>query len=526
MKFLAILKDSLRETIDSKVFFVVLALSAFFIAIMATLSLQPNPPDEALRKLIDRLPDGSQEVDLPILGRLKATPAFTQYSLEDLKGQEGSPRPWEGEYQFTIESRDLVPSGGRIAILRDLLMAEVAAQQGQLGGPKSRGQRLREDIEQEAKRIQEAEDKKGTSRFDSQAQERMRDQIIAYLTKRLQQEVDSLTQEDMENFIREHLQSQGNWRVTEVKFLDIPKADKQIKIKARVPVQEGEDLRLKMEEVQGEVNKFRVTVVSQSGTYRLWPHKATLLFGAIPLGDSKKPSELVYRITWWGVELVGAPALMLLSCIITAFYIPNMLRKGTIDLLLAKPISRVALMLYKYTGGLTFMFVNTALLILGLWVVLSLRSGVWEPFFLITIPILTFQFAFFYALSTLAAVLTRSPIVSILLCVVAWALLWALGWAHYAATALKDPSGREGLVAGWLATSADVAHAMLPHYLDLDWLGDRLLQERSLGMTTTEREQLAKKNEPYRWPESLLVTGLYIGLLLGLACWRFSAKDY
>src|SRR5207237_9219791 len=127
------------------------------------------------------------------------------------------------------------------------------------------------------------------------------EQIIAYLTKRLEQEVHSLTRAEMEGFIAEQLANQGNWRVTQVKLLDLTEADRKIKIKAQVPVQEGEDLRLKMEEVEGEINKFRVTVVSQTGTYKLWPHKASLFFGAIPLGSSSRPGEIVYKITRYGV---------------------------------------------------------------------------------------------------------------------------------------------------------------------------------------------------------------------------------
>src|SRR5437588_5418797 len=145
MKYLAILKDSLRETIDSKVFFVVLAISALFIIILATVSLEPNPPEEGLRNLVERLPDGAQEVDVPIMGRFKATPPFTQYSIQDLQGPEGTRRPWDAEYQFTVESRDLIPNGGRMAILQDILKTEDARERRAGTGRKTRGQQIQED---------------------------------------------------------------------------------------------------------------------------------------------------------------------------------------------------------------------------------------------------------------------------------------------------------------------------------------------------------------------------------------------
>src|SRR5215472_3319829 len=102
MKYLAMLKDSLRETIDSKVFIVVLAISALFIGIMATLSLTPNPPQTGLEKLVEKISDGAQEVDMPVVGRMKATPSFTQYTLLEFQGPENASRPWEAEYHFII----------------------------------------------------------------------------------------------------------------------------------------------------------------------------------------------------------------------------------------------------------------------------------------------------------------------------------------------------------------------------------------------------------------------------------------
>jgi len=180
MKYLAMLKDSLRETIDSKVFIVVLAISALFIFIMATLSLEANPPEEGLRKLVDRLPDGAMEVNIPIMGRLKATPSYTQYSLQDLQGPEGPPRPWDAEYQFTIESRDLVPQGGRIAILQDILRTEDARERREPTGRKTRGQQIQEDAQKEVQRMQERENAKGTDQMETQR--RIGEQFMAYLT--------------------------------------------------------------------------------------------------------------------------------------------------------------------------------------------------------------------------------------------------------------------------------------------------------------------------------------------------------
>jgi ABC-type transport system involved in multi-copper enzyme maturation permease subunit len=526
MKFVAMLKDSLRETIDSKVFFVVIAISVLFVGLMATLQLTPQPPEYAMRQLVDTLPDTLQQANLGIFGRFKVGDTLTRWKLEDLETAEGTTRPWEGEYHFTLEARDQTPQGTRMAILLDLLRTEEAAALNQGNPRKTRWARLQEDIEHDIAKVQEAEAKKGSG------QNQIAEAIMGALQLRIEKALSDLSPEDLENDVRDHLRTEGNWDVTEVRLMKLPEDERKITIQARVPVkEENGDIRITTKEVEGEINKFRVTMKAKGDTYKLWPHKASLLFGAIPLGQSKKPSELMYSVSYFGVSLIGSSMIMLLSCVITAFYIPNMLRKGTVDLLLAKPIGRSALMLYKYTGGLTFMFVNTAILIFGLWLALCLRTGVWEPYFLIAIPVLTFQFAFFYALSTLSAVLTRSPIVSILVCVMMWGFLFLLGWTDYFANYVKDRSGGRGEgfivnVTGWLAPASSVAHTIAPHYLDFDWLTNHTLKLRSQALTTEEREEMQKNIERYSWGESLFVTGLYISLFLGLACWRFATKDY
>lgn len=521
MKFLAILRDSLRETIDSKVFLVVAVISALPLLVMATLSLQPKPADEGFRNISQRFYDGSQEVELPLLGKIKATPSFTEYSIQELKTPEGAARPWEAEYEFIIEARDLIPHGTRLAILRQQFMKEDQQERAEKTGRKTRGQEIREEFGEEARRIQE---KYKTRPTDPQGQQQLLDQLMAFLIKRLENELNRVSVAEMEQFFRAQLEDQANWRVAEVKMLDLPPQEKKIKIKARVPVQEGEDVRLKTEEVEGELNKFVVKIVSRAGTYRVWPHKATLFFGAIPLGSSVQPGQMVYRIIHYLIGWFGGPVIMLLSCIITAFFIPNMLRKGSIDLLLAKPISRVSLLTYKYVGGLAFIFLLTTVLVLGLWLVLGLRTSIWEPAFLYIILVLTFEFALFYSLSTLVAVWTRSPVACILVCVLTWTVLWITGWAYW--FAVCKPELKEE-IPQWAATTANVVHAALPHYLDLDWLSDKEIWGQMLSLSQGERDKLEWTGYlSLRWPESLLVTSLYIIVFLGLACWRFAVKDY
>jgi ABC-type transport system involved in multi-copper enzyme maturation permease subunit len=522
MKYLALLKDSLRETIDSKVFFVTLAISVLAILGLASLKLEADPPDKGLQEIASRFADGMM-VDLPVVGKIKISQErFAEYSIQDLENVSDASKPWAAEYHFIVEAKDAIPWGLRMTVFWEIMMAEELKERDAPTGRKTRARKFQEALKEEQERLQEREDIK---KLDGNARnQRINFELTKFIQHWLDAEARSVTQEELETFIQQQLENQANWTV--IKVTQLP--PEKIKIQTKEAVPEGKDWKIVDKEAEGELNKFSIAVKSRSGTYRVWPHKASLFFGGLPLGDGNRPGKVVYNIEKYLVCSFGASAIMLLSCIITAFYIPNMLRKGTIDFLLVKPVSRLTLLFYKYIGGLTFMFLNSVVLIVGLWVVIGLRSAIWEPSFLLMVFVLTYQFALFYALSTLGAVLTRSPIVSILLCVVLWALLYAMGWFYWGVNLVRPTpgSGAESPLPTWVTTTVDTAHAALPHYGDLDELGAKQLYQALLDPSPAELQKLDKEYEHYHWGETLAVTSAYILVMLGLAYWRFATKDY
>ena len=219
---------------------------------------------------------------------------------------------------------------------------------------------------------------------------------------------------------------------------------------------------------------------------------------------------------------------ILVAVVLTSFFVPNMLGKGTVDMLVVKPIHRFVLLLYKYIGGLWFVFLNTAFAVGGVWLMIGLRTGIWAPGFLVSIPGITFYFAILYAVSVLTAVLTRSPIVCILVTVLVWAMLWGDGIGYSILTAFrKEPEVKAQAddIPPWVYTTADAVHFVLPRTKDLDVL----LTKTIGGELLTEAEYKSNgydKLPDINWAESLIVSGVFIAVLLGLACWRFSVKDY
>jgi ABC-type transport system involved in multi-copper enzyme maturation permease subunit len=465
MKFLAILKDSLREALDTWVFYVMVGFSLLTILFIGHIAYRPVSVEEEARSNMARMNWGLQRAfDKAKREAEKSKKADKGKQAEALSGgspltfevvdfeqtNPGAQQPWETGYRFYLT----------------LTFAD----------------------EQQAKAVRLYEKlplagKKTSSNFERQFQA-----IFPYL--------------------------------------------KNLKVTAAEPKTPTE-------------MRYLITADSTS-RYQDWPHYPVIFF-AVPIRVMHFPIN-AYVQFWesWIINWIGAAVALLLSTIITAFFIPNMLRKGTVDLLIVKPISRPALLLYKYVGGLLFIFLNTVIVVVGIWLVLGLRTNLWGVGFLLSIPVLTFQFALYYAVSTLFAVLSRSPIVSILMTCLFWFLFAVLVGRLYswidATRNLRDivqsqvettdeemPSEEqlpEKLLPAWVYTTADIVHLVTPHLKDLDTLTDKWILDDVLPADSRERKLADKLFENFHWTEAIAVTSLYIAALLGFSCWWFARKDY
>ncbi|MBI3412326.1 MAG: ABC transporter permease [Planctomycetes bacterium] len=429
MKFFAFLKDSFRETLDSKVLYVTFGLSLLLMLLLGSVSFRMVPIKEQL--------DGLCWLYGLAFGQGSSTTA----EVVDARQLNAPEDAWKGDYQFTLAVRfpdeDRARSG--------------AVQAGQL-----------------------------------------------------------------EFFTREMF-----WWLKDLKVRKVDSANKS------------------------EVHLEFTSRGTRLNSDRSWPHEPGLFFGALPLGPLFRQS-LAYWVYWIENRLVngaGGWLVVLLAVVVTAPFVPNMLRKGTVDFIVSKPIRRPALLAFKYIGGLTFVFLNALIAIGGIWFVLGLRTGIWAPGFLVSVLIITFFFAVLYAVSTLFGVLSRSAILSILMTCAVWAILWVVGLVYKnihtpesasAARMREAQSGRLGQAEGpqtnpgspsWLRITADSLHAVLPRTDDLGTLTTLFLSNELLS--EGERDHLEfKRDIAFSWTASIGICLAYIGVLLGLACWRFATKDY
>jgi ABC-2 type transport system permease protein len=105
---------------------------------------------------------------------------------------------------------------------------------------------------------------------------------------------------------------------------------------------------------------------------------------------------------------------LLLAIFSSASFVPIMLEKGNIDLLLSKPISRSQLLWGKYVGGIFVVLINIAFLIIGVWFVISLKFSYWNFTVLWSILLITFAYATLNAVIVLFGVMTKSSILGMM----------------------------------------------------------------------------------------------------------------
>jgi hypothetical protein len=285
---------------------------------------------------------------------------------------------------------------------------------------------------------------------------------------------------------------------------------------------------------------FEATTRPTRATCLIWPHDSSLLFGLMPVGElwklalhKKDPLPLGGHIAMLEEILVaslGSSGTVLVSVVVTAFFIPNMLHRGTLDLLLVKPWRRWRLLVYKYLGGLVFILLNAAFTVGGLWLVIGLRTGVWCHALLLLVPVLTFCFAVLYSVATLVAVWARSAVAALLVACLFWAILFSVDCGRNylrAEHAAPNPGpvapAAPGETARQLAV-LDALHAVLPRTHDLGLFTSQVVVA---SLSPTPGGADSRDGPSWRdWAESLGVSSAFVAVMLTLACIRFSTKDY
>ncbi len=142
---------------------------------------------------------------------------------------------------------------------------------------------------------------------------------------------------------------------------------------------------------------------------------AVSLFGR-PATGGTDVDQLVRNIYGWIAGFLYTWG-MFLSVFASAGLIPSVLEPGRIELLLSKPVSRTHILLGRYLGNLLVVSCNVVFLVLGVWTILGVKTGIWSPVFLISIATTIFSFAVLLCVVVFLGVLFESAALAIMVTV-------------------------------------------------------------------------------------------------------------
>lgn len=284
----------------------------------------------------------------------------------------------------------------------------------------------------------------------------------------------------------------------------------------------------------------------------LWPYRFTLFGDTL---DMTRPEGAPLGLEVFILQKllstgIGGTILLLVSVVITAGMVPTMIRKGTLELLLVRPVPRWQLLVFKYASGLLFVSVLLGSLVLATWIVTGVLSGLWSPGILLALPGLMLFFGLLLALTVLVGVITRSAPAAMLVTVAYWAVLFIVGVTHsqVVASRLREESvgkprptsvvdalrGRKQEVVRPLEAGRTPFHdslagritegiyTVIPHTEDLDTMVDRqLMRDFAVG----GRLRRLVESPDFTWLGGVGVTLVHAVGFLAAACAIFTRRD-
>src|SRR3982750_938605 len=107
--------------------------------------------------------------------------------------------------------------------------------------------------------------------------------------------------------------------------------------------------------------------------------------------------------------------------------IPSVLEPGRISLLLSKPVTRPMLLLGRYIGNVLIVGANHTYLICSVWIVIGIKTGIWEGRFLLSIAASLFIFSILLCVVVLVGVISESAALSVMISVAIMLISTILG---------------------------------------------------------------------------------------------------
>ena len=210
----------------------------------------------------------------------------------------------------------------------------------------------------------------------------------------------------------------------------------------------------------------------------------------------------VLDIFWTVVSVMLYFMTVCVGVFATTGFITSQMEKGTIDLLLSKPVPRWLYIIGRYIGSVSIILLEVIWFVVGMWCVVSLSTGTWHVAFLASIFFIILGFAGIYSVVVLISVLSRSSALSIVI---------GIG-LYFISLLIAGAKGIEKLVSteskSTLSYIADVLYYIFPQTSDMS--GN--MKNAILG-------------NPIEWMPVALILGLTT-VYISISVYTFNKKQF
>lgn len=250
---------------------------------------------------------------------------------------------------------------------------------------------------------------------------------------------------------------------------------------------------------------------------------------------------------------------VLLSILTSCSVFPELMKEGSIETVLSKPVSRWKIFFVKYVGMLGFMAVPLTLFCLIVFLAMGIRVDVWKFEVFWTVPLLTFVYSTLYSFAVCIGVWTRSTLFALLATLLLWGFCFVVHLAEmgFYAPIRNAEAGivQEGFDIRETGIQQEVSEGALRNYELLrkstfmlpkprkatlltkrflvfdDELGEFAgMSLLGIGAQVPEqgliREAQVKAEKRMSLKEVLLPSALFQVLMLSFAGWVFSRRDF
>lgn len=211
---------------------------------------------------------------------------------------------------------------------------------------------------------------------------------------------------------------------------------------------------------------------------------------------------------------------VLAALFVTAGSLSGALARGTVEMSLARPVSRTSLLLARYAAGVLFVLVHATIFFVGTALALRASAGEVDWRYLVGIPLTTGIFSIAYAVAALVAVVARTPAFAPVLATGVLIVCGQLAELYrFGLLTLREdiPAAVRGAIR--------VLYWILPKTVDLLGHGTALMVSPEMSEKLVSQLDLVPAVISIPAWAALATTAAFVAAVLALACWLFSRKE-